>query len=194
MRRAIDVQALVSIAEQARDILSEDDEQAREIGSAIDEPIVLVDEDDRIIFSNSSAERLFAYSRQELRGKDFPLLRPVQYRKTALREFQSVLIRHEGRSVRKVIELQGCRKDGTEFPLELSVVTWKTQGGCYRSVVCHITEHQARKASAYLTDATSGFSSGAEHRSRLRKTNWCLEGTTTACRSVKGKGLMTCRG
>ncbi len=90
--------------------------------------IVLSDQDQRVIVVNRSAEILFGYSRSELLGQSSEILFPerdrADYREHAqFRTVPSARPFGEGR------ELFGLRKDGTEFPLEITLSPIETPVG-----------------------------------------------------------------
>jgi PAS domain S-box-containing protein len=80
---------------------------------------------------NSAAQRLFSYDYQEITGKDFKLLMGNQYCKVTPADLPLTLMRRPGPTMRQVAQLEGRRKDGREFPLELSSLNWKSNGSVF---------------------------------------------------------------
>lgn len=83
--------------------------------------VVSIDRQGRVVLFNPSAERIFGYERREISGQNVARLMPEPY----AREHDGY-IRHyertgERRAIGRIRTLEARRKDGTVFPVELSV-------------------------------------------------------------------------
>ena len=75
------------------------------------------------------AQRIFGYSSKEILNKHFnKLLIENDKYDTLLDSFRTFNITVEGIAIGKVFELEGIRKNGTRFPLELSISTVREKG------------------------------------------------------------------
>lgn len=108
--------------------------------------IITSDIDGKILFFNKSVENIYGYTANEVEGKNLTMLMPERSRqsyKDYLNKYRSIG-EHilEGR----VFEATGLKKDGTEFPLEMSISSWKSQDNTYFSAILRdITRRKNRE-------------------------------------------------
>jgi PAS domain S-box-containing protein len=81
-----------------------------------------------IIFWNYGAHKIFGYDEGEVIGKPLTFLMPETFRDAHRNGLKRLVATGEFHVIGKTVELSGLRKDGSVFPLELSLSTWK-QGG-----------------------------------------------------------------
>lgn len=162
LRRAIAVRTLTVNAEHARLALRESEERFRSVVQSATDAIVLADHRGIIISWNASAERLFGYLEEEVLGQPLTMLMPDRYRKShqgGIQRFHSTGTPHV---IGKTVELCGLRKDGHEFPLELSLATWKSaQGTFFSGIIRDITER--KRADEALRESQERFRQLAEN-------------------------------
>ena len=110
-----------SLEEMIEDLrISED--RFRTITSSAQDAIIMLDEGGNISFWNEAAERLFGYTKEEVSGHNLhTLLVPPPFREAHQRAFPHFQHTGQGSAVGKMVELAGLRRDGSEFPLELSL-------------------------------------------------------------------------
>ncbi|BBO91091.1 response regulator [Desulfosarcina ovata] len=105
------------------------EETLRRITASVQDAIVMMDDQGKVSFWNQSAERVFGYSQQEIIGSDLHLaLTPSRFHKAYHHRFPGFRETGEGPAVDKITELAGKKKDGTEFPAELSLSGVKIHG------------------------------------------------------------------
>ncbi len=110
--------------------------------------IVTIDSAGRIVALNRGAETMFGAERAELLGKGFTRLLPLRRRALARYQLRRLASGHGTRLLRRPLETCGIHRDGTEFPVELAVATWRTPDGVFfTGIVRDIRERkQAEKA------------------------------------------------
>ncbi len=103
--------------------------QARSASDAI----IFSDPAGNIIFWNKGAENLFFYTVEEAMGMHISMIMPQRYRH--IHQGWDIVV-STGRSwvMGKTIELYGLKRDGTEFPIEISHSSWKKDGALFFSV------------------------------------------------------------
>jgi PAS domain S-box-containing protein len=91
--------------------------------------VVIVDRDGRISRVNAQTEKLFGYPREELIGHEVEMLIPQRFREQHVGQrtnyFGSPIVRPMGAGQ----QLNGLRKDGHEFPAEISLSPLRTESG-----------------------------------------------------------------
>jgi PAS domain S-box-containing protein len=132
-------------ADLARAELRTSEDRFRAITGAALDGIVMIDPDGRVSFWNQAAQRIFGYTEEEALGSDLHLLiAPARFRDQAGQGLARFLASGQGGAMGRVSEAIGCHKDGSEFPIELSLAalqegdTWHAVG-----VVRDITARRA---------------------------------------------------
>ncbi|MBU0486143.1 MAG: PAS domain S-box protein [Proteobacteria bacterium] len=100
----------------------ESDEKYRAITETAQDAIILMGDRGEVIFWNPAATRMFGYPQSEALGKDlYQLIAPERYLRQYKGKVEKFLQTGQGKSVGTMLEVSGLRKDGSEFPLELSL-------------------------------------------------------------------------
>ena len=132
----------------------------RTITDSAQDAIIMMDPDGRISYWNPAAERIFGYTTAEATGRDLHgLFAPDRFHGAFRAALPAFLRTGEGGAVGRTLDLEGRRRDGTEFPLQLSLSGARLDGRWYGvGVLRDITdrkaaEHELRSANAALEEA-----------------------------------------
>ncbi|MFQ6606876.1 MAG: PAS domain S-box protein, partial [Fidelibacterota bacterium] len=132
--------------QKAAQALRESEEEFRTLIATARDAIIGLDERGCISVWNRAATRLFGYTRQEALGQNLhDLIVPSRYRKKAHRGIRHFWKTGQGPFIGKAVELTGLRKDGTEFPIELSISKYRKGKSNYlyaTGIVRDISERQ----------------------------------------------------
>ncbi|MFQ5535983.1 MAG: PAS domain S-box protein [Gemmatimonadota bacterium] len=142
-------------------------EEYRAVFEATPDGVLVVCSDGRIRDVNPQVERLFGYAREELLEEPVEILLPEAFRR-AHEEHRARYVRNpRPRPMGVEMELRARRKDGTEFPAEISLSPWVPDAGGDLRVVCTVRDFTERKR---MKDFSEGaLRSVEEERQRIAR-------------------------
>ncbi len=120
------------------------EEQFRSVAESAADAIIIGDDEGKIVFWNEAAQDIFGYAAEEVIGRSIAILMPERFRKTFSERIE--LQRKTGAvsTAKKRVVRPGLRKDGNEFPAEISYAGWKVgDKKFYAAVIRDITERIA---------------------------------------------------
>ncbi len=129
---------------QTEKALIEIEERVRAIAATARDGIIMMDHDGLVSYWNIAAERIFGYSRQEAIGKELlRMLAPERYHDDMYRGMQTFKTKGTGPILEKTTEVIALRKDGKEFPIDLSVSALAIDGKFHAlGIIRDITERK----------------------------------------------------
>jgi PAS domain S-box-containing protein len=135
---------------------------------AAPDALVIVTSDGRIVFVNSLAETMFGYARSELIGQSIEMLMPERFRASHTGQRTRFFAQRKARSLGSKIDLVGLRKDGSEFPADISLSPMQTEEGVLVcSAIRDITERKdIERALANANRHKSEFLANMSHELR----------------------------
>lgn len=161
------------------------DKLSLQLLDAAPDAMVIADHQGVILFSNAQTERLFGYERHTLTGLPVEVLIPERFGASHQAHRKTYATNPHPRMMGQGLELLGRRKDGSEFPVEISLSPLDVPGGLLVSAaVRDITERKRAEAELRQSEerlrlivdtAYNGFIAMDEHG---RITEWNLKAET----------------
>ena len=123
------------------------EERFRAITESANDAIISADSAGHIVSWNARAEAIFGYRVEEILGATLTRLMPVRYHTAHVQRFAQWVATDASRLIGTTTEFFGIRKDGSEFPLEISLSTWSTAHGHYvTGILRDLTAHKQLQA------------------------------------------------
>jgi len=123
------------------------DAQFRALLESAPDAMVIVNSRGEIVLVNAQTERVFGYRREELLGQPVELLVPERYGKVHTRHRTNYFVDAHPRPMGIGMDLFARRKDGSEFPVEISLSPLETdEGPLVASAIRDLTERKAAEA------------------------------------------------
>ncbi len=154
-------------ADDARSELAKRDLTVRVLLDATPQAIVGVDAAGTIVLVNAGTGKTFGYRAEELIGKPIEILVPESARESDILDRQVFFPNMPGRHMGSGIELEGVRKDGTRFPVEVALSIIDTSAGRLGVVfLSDITQRKQMERVAladYQMETVGKLASGLAH-------------------------------
>jgi PAS domain S-box-containing protein len=135
----------------------------RDLVDAAPDGVVVCDQSGHIMLVNRQAETMFGYTRAELVGKRIEELIPERLRVRHPEHLRAYVDSPKSRPMGSGLDLFGRRRDGTEFPVEISLSPIRTGDAMVVSAAIRDVsdrkriEAEARRANAYLISAVDSI-------------------------------------
>lgn len=114
-----------------------------ELLEAAPDAIVVAERDGHMVLVNAQTEKVFGYNRHEILGKPVEILLPERFRKRHVEHRADYCCAPRRRLMGLTLDLYGLRRDGSEFPVEISLSPVRTDEGLLViSIIRDITERK----------------------------------------------------
>ena len=153
----------------------ESEERFRAILESANDAIISISKEETILEWNKSAEKIFGYLKEDISGKGLSLIMPQQYLDAHIEGMKRVSEGGEQHVIGKTVELFGKHKNGTEFPIELSLSSGDiSTGKFYTAIIRDITERKkaesdliaAKEKAEEMSKVKSSFLANMSHELR----------------------------
>ncbi|OPY25578.1 MAG: putative diguanylate cyclase [Methanocella sp. PtaU1.Bin125] len=133
----------ISDRKRIEQVQQESEERFRNVANSTLEAIISMDESMRIVFWNQAAERIFGFGAAEVLEKPFTMLLAPEGQPGFMKAKQACMSGNVPGALNQVAQYTVIRKDGTRFPIEMSLSSWTQKGQTmFSAVVRDITERQ----------------------------------------------------
>ncbi len=156
----------ISARKQGEEALRESEARFRAVVESAYDAIISADNQGNIISWNKGAQAIFGYTDQEVLGQPVTLLMPDQSREAHRKGLERLITDGDFCYLGRTMELQGLRRNGEEFPLELSLAAWKAPQGIFFSAI--------------IRDITDRKGAEKALKASLEQLHRTLDGTVTA--------------
>ena len=115
--------------------LEHSEEHFRSVAETAIDAVITADNNGKIIFWNKKAELMFGHKANEIIGQPVAIIMPERFREDHLKGLNRAASRKKAKIIGNTFELVGLKKDGSEFPLELSLAKWETKEGIFFTAI-----------------------------------------------------------
>ncbi|MHC4444254.1 MAG: PAS domain S-box protein [Planctomycetota bacterium] len=106
--------------------LEDSEKRFRSVAETANDAIITINSQGNIVYWNKAAEIIFGYLAADIIGSPLTRIMPERYREAHRQGLERVVSTGSAKIIGQTLELAGCTKDGTEFPIELSIASWKS--------------------------------------------------------------------
>ncbi|MBF0607322.1 MAG: PAS domain S-box protein [Magnetococcales bacterium] len=118
----------VIVRKMVEENLIDQEEILRSVVQSTKDAIVTIDGSGNVLFWNRGAENTFGYKESEMKGQSLSIIIPERFRETHQHGINRVIASGNSTRIGQIFDLVALRRDGSEFPIELSLTRGKMHG------------------------------------------------------------------
>jgi PAS domain S-box-containing protein len=145
----------------AEETLKHSEERFRSVAHSANDAIITIDFGGNILGWNRGAENIFGFKETEIIGESLNVIIPEDYIRQHIKSKILLERRNPDYDKYKPVELEGMRKNGDSFPIELSLSEWETsEGKFFTGIVRDITTRKRTELeNQIIYEITQGLTS-----------------------------------
>ncbi|RJR23079.1 MAG: PAS domain S-box protein [Nitrospiraceae bacterium] len=125
------------------ELLENSEERFRSVAETANDAIISIDSRGSIVLWNRGAEKIFGHTAEEAVGRPLTLIIPDSLRITHTEGLSRVISEGKPKLIGNTVEIVGLRKNGSTFPIELSLAKWKSREGLFfTGIIRDITQRK----------------------------------------------------
>jgi len=138
---------------QAEEALRTSEKLTRSITETAADAIISIDSEGIILSWNKAAQQIFGYTSSEMINSNLNRILPEQHKNNHQNGLKRLKSGGKAKLLGKTVEIQGLRKDGTEFPIELSLTSWASEKQKhYTGIIRDITDRKQTENELALSE------------------------------------------
>jgi PAS domain S-box-containing protein len=123
--------AIALLNSRTLESLQNSEARLRAVAQTASDAIITVDRDGIVVFWNNAATTIFGFTSTDVVGQPLDKIIPERFRAAHKTGMERLLSTGKPRILGTTVEMVGLRQDGTEFPIELSLSTWKIKENAF---------------------------------------------------------------
>ncbi|MBW8016656.1 MAG: PAS domain S-box protein [Planctomycetes bacterium] len=139
---------------RGKDALASSEARFRALAENANSSVISLNNRGQIVFWNPAAEKMFGYSSAEALSQLFSLILSQQHYEDYSNDLEQIRLTGQSGYTKKIVEFVGLKKDGREFPMEMSLSKWNTPEGLFfTAMLTDITERKEAADALRLDEA-----------------------------------------
>jgi PAS domain S-box-containing protein len=160
--RIVRLEIASDITERKKDqeSIRESEERLRSVVETAKDGIVSINSKGNIIFWNKASEKIFGYTEKEALGKSLKKIMPKTFHDAHENGIKRLILKGRPKLIGRTVEVSALKRDGSEFPIELSLAKWKRgDDDFFTGIIRDITERkQLEEERSALLDISQNIS------------------------------------